>query len=438
MPTTDRRPPASSRTILVRRVVVVAILLAWLGPFTMDAYSPAFPAIAREYGVGDWAVQLTLTSCLVGLVLGQFIGAPVTDRFGRRGPLLVSLGAFLAATAACALAPSIETLVVARLVQGAAASIGVSTSRTLGRDVLEKRRLAPFFSQLAAITSIAPVVGPLAGSLLMEVGGSWRWVFGMIGALGFAVLAVIAFTLPETHPDRIDPALVVAEREVVRLEGGPGRIRVLLAQPAILASALALGLASGALLTYLAGTSILLENRYGLSPTQYAIVFASNAVGLFVASQTNVRLVRRIRPGVIATVAAGVLALDGVGLILAFAFDAGLPLVLVLLGTIVVSAGFLNSNLVAIGMSVDRRQASTASAVIGVAQYGFGALSAPLVGLGADAQVPTQALLVAGYGVATLFVLLVLGGATFRSRLPASDAVLHDDVVLEATPVAAE
>ncbi|ROQ41577.1 DHA1 family bicyclomycin/chloramphenicol resistance-like MFS transporter [Frondihabitans sp. PhB188] len=411
-----------SRAGLVRRIVVVAVFLTWLGPFTMDAYSPGFPSIAREFGVGDWAVQLTLTASLAGLVLGQLLGAPLADRFGRRGPLIGSLVVFLIATLACALAPHIAFLIVARLFQGVAAAIGVSTSRTLGRDVLERRRLAPFFSQLAAITSIAPVVGPLVGSALMNAGGSWRWIFAMIGALGFVVLVVVVLALPETHPDRIDRSLAPAEREVPSdvSTGGHGKVRTLLGQRAVLASALAIGLSSGALLSYLAGTSILLQDRYGLSATQYAVVFALNAVGLLIAAQVNARLVRRIRPGVVATAAAGALAADGLALVVAFAAAAPLGVILGMLAVVVMCAGFLGSNVIAIGMSVDRHAGSTASAILGVAQYSFGALSAPLVGLGAAAVVPSQAWLVAGYGAATVVAVVVVGGRAFRDRLAPS------------------
>jgi MFS transporter, DHA1 family, multidrug resistance protein len=399
----------------VRRIAVIAAVLTWLGPFSMDAYSPGFPAIGEEFGVSHSGVQFTLTATLVGLVLGQITGGLVVDRYGRRRPLLISLVVFVLASLACALAPNLGLLVLARFLQGASAAIGVATSRTLGRDVLEGHQLAVFYSQLTAVQSVAPEIGPLAGSALMGVGGSWRFIFAMITGLGVLALLLVVFRLPETAPDRQpDSPRIPGPRAPVESRGG---MLHLLRQRRMALSFVLMLLTTGTILTYLASTSFLLQDRYGLSPQGYGVVFAVNAVGLLIAGQTNARLVRRFRPGAIATVGFAALALVGAGLLAAFALGAPVPVVLALLFAMLTCCGFITPNVVTIGMTVPRERAGAASALLGIAQYALGAVGAPIVGIGADWDVPIAAYLICGYPLLGLLVITTLGRRSYRDAV---------------------
>lgn len=411
----------SAQRFPVRRIAVIAAVLTWLGPFSMDAYSPGFPAIGREFGISASGVQLTLTATLAGLVLGQVTGGLVVDRFGRRRPLVLSLVVFVLASLACALAPGPGSLVVARLLQGAAAAIGVATSRTLGRDVLEGHQLAGFYSQLTAVQSIAPVVGPLSGSALMQAGGSWRAIFAMITGLGVLALVLVVLRLPETAPDRRpDARRVPAPRTPVGPRGGMLR---LLGQRHVALSFVLMLLVTGTILTYLASTSFLLQDRYGLSPQQYGAVFAVNAVGLLIAGQTNARLVRRFRPGLIATVGFAALTVVGAGLVAAFALSAPFGVVLCLLFAVLTCCGFITPNVVTIGMSVPRERAGAASALLGIAQYALGAVGAPVVGLGDGWSVPLAACLMAAYPLLGLLVVTLLGRGAYRDAVQPARSV---------------
>ena len=405
-----RGAPRSRLAPTVRRVVLVAAVLTWLGPFSMDAYSPGFPAIGAEFGAAQGTVALTLTATLLGLVAGQVVGGLVSDRYGRRRPLLVGLGVFVVASLGCACAPDVGWLVAARFVQGASAALGVATSRTLGRDVLEPARLGSFYSQLTAVQSIAPVVGPLVGSVLMEALGSWRWIFVMITGLGVVALLLVAFGLPETHPERVGVPVPRRATDAPRV-GMLG----LLGRRDVRISVVLMSFATATVLTYLASTSFLLQDRFGLSARAYGVVFAVNAVGLLLAGQLNARLVRRVRPGVLATWGFAALAFCGTATLVAFGVGAPLVVLLVTLFGLISSYGFCLPNVVTIGMSVPRESAGAASALLGVAQYLLGAVGAPVIGLGAAWDVPLSAVLLCAYPVAGLTVVVLSGRAHYRS-----------------------
>ncbi|MET0885458.1 MAG: MFS transporter, partial [Mycetocola sp.] len=249
---------AAPVAVSVRRIALIAAVLTWLGPFTIDTYSPSLPAIVLAFDATPSLVQLTLTSALVGLVIGQLVIGLVSDRVGRRMPILVSLCLFLLACVACVLAPSIPVLIVARFVQGLTASAGVSMARAIGRDVFDGGELAAFYSRLAAATAVAPVVGPVLAGVLLEVTGTWRSIFVMIAALGVVAFVLVRFALPETH----SPAVRSTHRQ------DPTTIPTVrvLRQRTIVVSAVLMACVSGMILSYLAGTSFLLQNRFGLSP----------------------------------------------------------------------------------------------------------------------------------------------------------------------------
>ncbi|MCO1657331.1 Bcr/CflA family efflux MFS transporter [Pseudonocardia humida] len=398
-------PPAVLPPRLVRRVLPVAVVLAWLGPFSLDTYSPAFPAIQREFGASTGAVQATLATTLIGLALGQLLVGPISDRLGRRRPLLVGLAGYAVASVLCAVAWSIELLIAARLVQGFAAATGIAMARAIARDVHAGAQLARFYSLLAAATAVAPMLAPLLGAALLEAGLSWRWIFGVTLALGLLGLGLVALALPETHPRWVG-GTTAARGSAPRRAGTS--LWGLLRRRQILVSALVLGLSGAAMIAQLAGMSFYLQVERGFSPAGYSAVFALNAAGMIISNNVNRLLMRRFTPNGVLSVALPVMVASSVAF--AVALQVGAPLVVALCALFVLVGcwGFVMPNAVAVGMSVERTAAGRAAAILGTAQFGFGAASAPLVG-----AVPV----VAGVPPVAAVVVVCLAGALLAQLL---------------------
>lgn len=423
--------PAVLPSRLMRRILPVAVVLTWQGPFSLDAYTPAFPAIQREFATSAGAVQATLATTLVGLALGQLLFGPISDRFGRRRPLLVGLGGYVVASALCATASSVELLIAARFLQGFAAASGIAVARAIARDVHSGAPLARFYSLLTAATAIAPMIAPILGAGVLETGASWRWIFGVTLALGIAGLGLVVFALPETHPRWVGGPVGGGYR--AGRERAPGRtvsLWTLLRRRQVLVSALVLGLCGAAMIAHLAGLSFFLQDERGLGPAAYSAVFALDAVGMIAANNVNRLLLRRFAPGRVLSVSLPVMFAAAVAFAAALQAQAPLLVLLPALFVFVSCWGFVMPNAIAVGMSVERSASGRASAILGVSQFGFAAFSAPLVG-----TVPA----IAGVPAMGSVIVVCMAGAVLvqivgRLRVPAAPATVAPLVDAGARP----
>src|SRR3990170_81118 len=186
---------------MIRRVRLGLIIgsLTALAPLSIDLYLPALPELTHDFRVSASEGQITLTACLVGLALGQIVFGPLSDRLGRRPPLLVGLAAYAAASFACAFAQSLWLLVALRLVQGLAGAAGIVIARAIVRDLRSGAAAARVFSYLMLVTGMAPILAPILGAQLLRV-TTWNGLFVTLGLLGFALLLATAAGLDETLP----------------------------------------------------------------------------------------------------------------------------------------------------------------------------------------------------------------------------------------------
>ena len=364
--------PSLERRPFGRVLPVLLLLLTVFGPISMDLYLPALPALTADLGAATSVAQLTVTSCLIGLAGGQLVAGPLSDRFGRRGILLVGILAYILTSALCAVSPTIELLIVARFAQGLAGSIGVVIAQAAGRDIYSGGALIRFYGRLTVMGGFAAVVGPLVGGVLTMV-TDWRGLFIFLAAMGAGILLTTLVVFRETLPfDR-------------RTSGGfrrtMGDFRLLISDRVFLGAVLSLGFMYAALFAYLSGSSFVLQDIYGLSPVAYALAFGVNSAGFMASGYLAGRGAEKW--SVRGTLVIGILV-AGVG---ALGLLAGgivlMPLWVVLLSLFLIASGVAITSPPATTLALVEYPeiAGTASSLLGTVRFGFGAVSAPLVGV---------------------------------------------------------
>jgi MFS transporter, DHA1 family, multidrug resistance protein len=393
-------PPALRADSLPSRRTLILILgaLSAFGPLSMDMYLPGLPSLTRDLGASASAGQLTLTGCMLGIAAGQLFTGPLSDSLGRRRPLLAGLVGYIAASLACAAAPSIETLIVLRFVQGTVGGVGVVIARAIVRDLFRGATAARVFALLMAVTGVAPVFAPLVGGQALAI-TSWRGIFVLLAAIGVPLLISTLLWLPETLPPE------------GRHGGGLGTtrrtFRRLVSDRSFMPPAISFSLACAAMFAYIAGASFVLEDEFGISPQMFSVVFAVNSVGLVAMSQVGGRIVGRV--GAPALLRAGVfgVAFGSIGVLVATVAHAGLAPLLIALFVIVSCNGLVFPNATATALADQEGALGSASALLGVGQFGTGALIAPLVGVAGSADALPMAIVIGVCGVSALAVNLV-------------------------------
>jgi MFS transporter, DHA1 family, multidrug resistance protein len=379
------------------RLLLVLAPLSAFGPLSMDLYLPALPSMARDLHAGDAAAQLTMSACMVGLATGQLLAGSLSDRFGRRRPVLVGVGLFALLSVGCALAPTMPMLIVLRLLQGLAGAAGIVVARAVVRDLYEGVAAARMFSLLMVVVGAAPVLAPVFGGQLARV-ASWRGQFLALAVIGTLILVTAFAGLPETlpHQRRRSGGLAATVRAF-----GP-----VLADRRFTGFAAVLALAFAAMFTYIGQGSFVLQDGFGISAQQYSLVFAVNAAGIVVAGRTGAALVGRV-PAV-RLVGAGVLAscLAAVVMLVAALAGWGLPVILTCLFVVVASTGLVGPNATALALGRHGSRAGTASALLGLGQFLTGAVVAPLTSLGGATAVGMAAGIL-GVLLAALLALLL-------------------------------
>jgi MFS transporter, DHA1 family, multidrug resistance protein len=401
-------PAAPVWTPLERaRLFVLLGGLTAIGPLSIDMYLPALPAISRDLVASESMIQLTLTACLVGLAAGQVLAGPLSDRLGRRRPLLIGVAAYALASLLCAAAPAAPLLVGFRLVQGLAGAAGIVIARAIVRDLYFGSAAARYFSRLILIFGLAPILAPIIGAQVLRF-TSWHGIFGALAIVAVLLWLGAVLGLPETLP---------AER---RSDGGlRGTFRTfgqLLTDARFIGYALSGGLAFGALFAYISGSPFVLQGIYGVSPQTFSVIFATNALGFVIASQINGSLVGRIPPARL--LAAGLImsATGGIAVLLVVLIG-GLSLLalLVPLFLLVSSVGFIVPNATALALSRRPDAAGTGSALLGVIQSGVGAAGAPLVGAAGIRSALPMAIVIAVSGAGAILAFVLTSGLARRS-----------------------
>ncbi|WP_414941820.1 multidrug effflux MFS transporter [Amycolatopsis sp. cmx-11-51] len=359
---------ASSRDTIPVPLLLVLALLASVAPFGIDLYLSAFPRMAVDLGTSDTAIQLTLTTFLLGLAAGQLIFGPVSDRWGRRGPLLVGSAVFVVASVLAVIAPTIAVLLAARLLQGLSAAAGMVIGRAVIADLATGRAAARAFSLMMIVGGVAPVVAPLLGSLLIEA-IHWRGILGVLAGLAVAMLAGSAVMVRESLPK---------ER---RGRSDSGGLRALRSR-AYLSATVTLVFSFAVLMAYISASPFLYQTVIGMSAVGYGLMFALNALGLVLSSAAAARSLRRTEPRRVLTVGVSWLAGASAVLLVMSLLPISVAWLPVPIFFAVSSLGFILGPATAIALDAVPGAAGTGSAVLGAAQFGLAAVVSPLVGMG--------------------------------------------------------
>ena len=391
-PRIDR--PKTARTALTLGAFVA------LGPLTIDMYLPALPTIATELETTSAAVQLTLTGTLVGLALGQLVLGPLSDRFGRRRPLIAGTALHGLASLLVLVAPNIAVLGVLRLLQGVGTAAGAVIAIAVVRDLFDGRAAATMLSRLFLVIGAAPVLAPTIGGEVLRF-TSWRGVFVILAVYGLLLLAVGLFLLRETLPPE--------RRSSSGVTGTLRGYRSLFGDRAYVGLVLVAGLTMAGLFSYVSGSSFVYQEEFGLDEQQFGLLFGAGAFWLIAATQLNPVLLRWFSPaqvlvtGTLAGAAAGavLLALSATG-------TGGLFAVAIPLWAVLFACGLALPNAPALALSRHGEAAGTAAALLGAVQFGVGAAVSPLVGLLGNDAVAMGAVIVASLVLAIVVLFAVV------------------------------
>lgn len=360
------QPPRKGTSVLLGSLTALA-------PLSIDMYLPALPALAEDLHASASAAQLSLTFCLLGLALGQLVAGPVSDARGRRIPLFTGLLVYVAASLACAATTSVWVLVLLRFIQGLAGAAGIVIAQAMVRDYFSGLAMTRFIARLSLANGAAPILAPVIGAQLLRF-TSWHGVFLVLSLLGCAMLLATFFLLRESLP--------VSCRSAGGLRKSMGTFGGLLASRAFMGYTLCQGFVYAAMFGYISGSPFVVQRLYGASPQLFSAIFATNGLGIIVASQLSARLAARFGEEYVLRAGIGLAGLSGLVLLMELLAKSPLPGILPPLFFVVASVGIVGTVSTSLAMHSQGQAAGSAAGLIGVTRMLLGAAAAPLVGLG--------------------------------------------------------
>ena len=342
--------------------------LSAFGPFVTDLYLPALPFMGTFFSASTSLVQLTLTGSMVGLALGQLLIGPISDKYGRKQPLFISLIIYLISTLLIVFVPNIQTMVILRFIQGLSSAGALVISRAISTDLFKGKEMTQFFALLMAVNGLAPILSPIVGSLLLQF-TDWRGIFITLALIGI-ILIFSSFKLYESlkNENRLNAPIlkvygttlkIVRNREFMILS----RIQ---------------GFALSAMFAYIAASPFILQTHYNLSAFSYSLCFGLNGFAIIVGSKTsgNFKEIKGLKIGTTLMLL--------VSIYLACVLILKLPFLFIECGffLLLLGLGFILPPVSSLAMNMGRKNAGSASAILGFIPFFFGGAVSPIVGLG--------------------------------------------------------
>jgi len=352
-------------------LILILGMLTAIGPFSIDMYLPAFPDIAKSLNTTIRQVMYSLSSFFIGISAGQLIYGPLLERFGRKKPLYVGLTIYLFASVGCAMATSVNALILFRLLQALGGCAGMVASRAMVRDLFEVKDNAKIFSSLMLVVAVSPIIAPTLGGYITSILG-WQYVFVMLIIVAFVILIGVYFLLPESR--KPDPDFSLKPRPIFK------NFMSIIVHPQFYTYALTGSISAAGLYAYIGGSPHVFMELFKVSERQYGWIFALIAMGLIGASQINTVLLKNYKSEQIIKIALSCQCI--IGLVLAGTTYLGWTDIFVTIFLIFIflcSQGFIFPNTSALSLAPFGHKAGSASALMGAIQMFIGAAASALV-----------------------------------------------------------
>ncbi len=373
-------------------------ILAALAPLSIDMYLPSLPLMPEEFGVTTSVIQLTLTMTMAGMAIGQIFAGPISDMKGRRIPLIFGMLIFALSTLVCIFATSIHVFLVFRFIQGLAGAVGIVIARAIARDVCEGPQLTKLFSMLMLVNGLAPILAPVIGGEIL-VFTSWRGIFVLLMIIGL-MLTVAAMLFKESlRPEN-------------RISGWGSTFksfRALITNKYFLGHCLMQCFSFAAFFSYIAGSSFIFQNIYGVSAQEYSLIFGGIGIAIAITGVIPMRLAGRVADEKLLRWS---LVQSFVGSLLIFTacwFNAPLAVLILSLLVVIPMIAIMGATSFSLAMRAHGKNAGSASALIGFFSMISGSIMAPLVGIAGSANpMPMAVIMLIGEAGALLFFYVMI------------------------------
>jgi len=349
-------------------------VLAAIGPFVMDLYLPALPSVVAYFNTNMTMVQLSLTSCMVGLAIGQLIIGPLSDKYGRKTPLLICIGIFVLSGLGIIMAENIQSLISFRFLQGISSAGGVVIARAAAADLYKGPEMARFFALLMSVNGVAPIIAPVIGSILLEI-TDWRGIFAFQAGLGIFLLVACL---------RFHESLSINKRHNGEILSSYKNYFAILKNKSFMLLTGVLSFMTAGLVAYIAASPFIFQDHYHLSVIAFSLVFSFNAAGFAIGAYIASKISQKsgIKFGVLSSIVIGIV------LCILVMTDGNFWLVEICLFIYGFNYGVLAPGVSSLAIAMERKYAGSASALAGFFPFLMGAIVSPLVGI-SDAFVST-------------------------------------------------
>jgi len=376
-------------------------MLAAIAPLSTDMYLPALPFMQNEFSASTSLIQLTLTTSMVGMALGQIFAGPISDMKGRKIPLLTGLAIFTLASIVCAFATSIYIFLTFRFIQGLSGAAGIVIARAIARDFYKGYALTKFFSMLMLVNGLAPILSPIIGGQIL-IFSSWRAIFVLLMLIGILLTGSVFFFTKES--------LAVEDRLPGGLKSSLHSFNVLLKNRYFLGHCLMQCSTFAAFFAYISGSPFVFQNVYGVSAQTFSGIFALNGIGLMLGGIIAGRLAGRIADTSILRYGILQACVGSAILLVCLLLHASLPIILFILFLTISMLSIIASSSFSLAMQSQGKAAGSAAALIGFFSAISGGIMAPLVGIaGSHNAIPMGVIMLLGYlGAAVFFYRMIL------------------------------
>lgn len=347
-------------------------LLTAFGPLSLDLYLPALPIVAADLSATESLAQLTLSACMVGLAIGQVIAGTLSDRVGRKIPLVVALAVYVGLSLGCTVVSSVETMIALRLLQGAAGGACMVIARAIVRDVYGPTNSARAFSILMLAAGVAPVAAPVLGSQLL-LATSWRGLFAVLAILVSGLLLAAILRIKETLPKE--------ERHTGGFARWLSQSRLVFSDPVFIMAGIIQCLMGAAMFTFIAMSSFVFQSQYEFDAQAFGWMFAVISLGIVLFSRISAWAAGRATPTQVTGWGVVISMVGATGLLLSVTLDAVSWVVVIWLFVCIASGGLISPNCYALALREQGQRSGTASGILGLARFGLGAVMGPVVSL---------------------------------------------------------